>query len=75
MTETVEVIVAGTLGALGLTYGWLLLETYLNRRQQPLPPVDPMKVLEERYARGEIDELEYERRRAVLAYGPPLPLD
>lgn len=27
---------------------------------------DPLTILEQRYARGEIDETEYERRRAVL---------
>jgi putative membrane protein len=33
---------------------------------------DPaMRVLEERYARGEIDEDEFRRRREVLRGGPP----
>jgi len=37
-------------------------------------PVDPKAILEERFARGEIDEDEYIRRMSVLTYGPPLPL-
>lgn len=38
-----------------------------NRR-----PADPEKVLAERFARGEIDEIEYAKRLSVLRVGPPL---
>lgn len=37
-----------------------------------LPPVDPQQLLAERYARGEIDEIEYAERLSVLRMGPPL---
>ena len=40
-----------------------------KRRQQP---VDPEHVLAERFARGEIDEIEYAQRLNVLRVGPPL---
>ena len=32
----------------------------------PLVPLDPEQILRERFARGEIDEAEYEHRREVL---------
>ena len=35
-------------------------------------PVDPEQLLAERYARGEIDEIEYAQRLSVLRVGPPL---
>ena len=36
--------------------------------------IDPQKVLEARFARGEIDEAEYARRLSVLRLGPPLEI-
>lgn len=35
-------------------------------------PVDPEQLLAERFARGELDELEYGQRLSVLRVGPPL---
>ncbi len=35
------------------------------------PPDSPQQILAERYARGEIDEEEYERRLATLRRSPP----
>jgi len=35
-------------------------------------PVDPEQVLAERFALGEIDEVEYAQRLNVLRVGPPL---
>lgn len=42
---------------------------FVTRRQHPL---DPEQVLAERFARGELDDLEYGQRLAVLRVGPPL---
>lgn len=46
-----------------------------SSRAQPPQPVgppgqaDPLHILDERYARGEVDDEEYQRRRAVLTKG------
>jgi len=32
----------------------------------PVPMADPLRILDERYARGEVDDEEYHRRRDVL---------
>jgi len=37
-------------------------------------PVDPARLLAERFARGEIDEAEYAHRLSVIRLGPPLDL-
>ncbi|MFI9201609.1 SHOCT domain-containing protein [Streptomyces sp. NPDC053048] len=37
------------------------------------PPSSPEQILAERYARGEIDEEEYQRRLATLRGSPPGP--
>ena len=56
--------------ALVLGVRWLLRQ---NRQDRYTPPPagtaaeDPLEVLRHRYARGEIDEEEYERRRKTLA--------
>jgi putative membrane protein len=42
-----------------------------RRRAQPL---DPARLLAERFARGEIDEAEYAHRLSVIRLGPPLDL-
>ncbi|HVM65148.1 MAG TPA: hypothetical protein VMU14_09830 [Acidimicrobiales bacterium] len=42
-----------------------------RRRPEPL---DPTRVLAERFARGEIDEAEYGHRLSVIKLGPPLDL-
>ena len=68
------VIVVGILVALGMVLGWLLLEDVLETRRKRLPPANPIAVLDDRFARGEIDEADWASRRAALTYGPPLEL-
>jgi putative membrane protein len=46
---------------------WVLLFAFVFRRRwRPAPAQSGESVLAERYARGEIDEAEYRRRREVL---------
>jgi putative membrane protein len=53
-----------------LITGIVLVARYLGGdRRQPAPPSDgsdPKRLLEERFARGEIDEDEYRQREKVL---------
>jgi len=42
-------------------------------RRRP-EPIDPARLLAERFARGEIDEAEYAHRLSVIRLGPPLDL-
>ena len=44
---------------------WLIRADRRGSREGPATP-DALEILRQRYARGEIDEAEYERRRAVL---------
>ncbi|HEY4227768.1 MAG TPA: SHOCT domain-containing protein [Candidatus Limnocylindrales bacterium] len=58
------------IAALVLGVRWLIRAD--RRGQQPLPPPaseTPLQVLQHRYAKGEIDEEEYERRRKTLTGG------
>ncbi len=57
------------IAAIVLGIRWLLRADERSRYGAPPPPPpaqDPMAILRERYARGEIDEEEYERRRKTL---------
>ena len=49
---------------------WIDARSSVSRRQRH--PVDPEQLLAERFARGEIDEVEYAQRLNVLRVGPPL---
>jgi putative membrane protein len=52
-----------------LAVRWLLRADRESRYGPPPPPPpgpDPLAILRERYARGEIDDEEYERRRRLL---------
>jgi putative membrane protein len=54
------------IAALVLGIRWLLRADQRNR-VPPAPPADtPLEALRHRYAKGEIDEEEYERRRKTL---------
>jgi Predicted membrane protein len=54
------------IAALVLGIRWLIRADQRSR-YSPTPPTDtPLEVLRQRYARGEIDEEEYERRRRTL---------
>jgi putative membrane protein len=44
---------------------WLIRADRRGSHEGPATP-DALEILRQRYARGEIDEAEYERRRAVL---------
>jgi putative membrane protein len=58
--------------ALVLAVRWLIRQNSQDRVPQPpagQPKEDPLEVLRHRYARGEIDEEEYERRRKTLSGG------
>lgn len=50
-------------------YGDRVMDRVLPERIE-----DPEKLLQRRYAKGEIDEAEYSRRLSVLRLGPPLEL-
>jgi len=39
------------------------------------PPRDPLVILEERYARGELEDEEFERRRDALGAKTSVPID
>jgi putative membrane protein len=55
------------IAALVLGIRWLIRADQRGRLQPPGPrPEDPLEILRQRYARGEIDDEEYERRRKTL---------
>ncbi|HVV37907.1 MAG TPA: hypothetical protein VHC63_14960 [Acidimicrobiales bacterium] len=70
----VVVGLVGGLGFAGVAIAWLNDRRHaaLERRS---PPLDPKAILERRFALGEIDEHEFNRRMHRLTYGPPLELD
>jgi uncharacterized membrane protein len=70
----VVVGMVGGLGIAGVAIAWMndRRVSALARRH---PPLDPTEILEQRFAHGEIDEAEFNRRMHRLTYGPPLELD
>jgi len=53
---------------------WVIITLIRSNRVPAGPPglagTDAMRVLDERFARGEIDQDDYQQRRAVLREGP-----
>ena len=55
------------IAALVLAVRWLLRADQRGRQEPPAPhSEDPLEILRRRYAAGEIDDEEYERRRKKL---------
>jgi putative membrane protein len=48
------------------------IEGRSKSRPRRQPSINPEQILAERFARGELDELEYGQRLSVLRVGPPL---
>ena len=53
------------IAAIVLAIRWLIRADRRGSREGPATP-DALELLRQRYARGEIDEAEYERRQTVL---------
>ena len=53
------------IAAIVLAIRWLIRADRRGEHEGPATP-DALELLRQRYARGEIDEAEYERRRTVL---------
>jgi putative membrane protein len=53
------------IAAIVLAIRWLIRADRRGSHEGPATP-DALEILRQRYARGEIDEAEYERRRTVL---------
>jgi putative membrane protein len=53
------------IAAIVLAIRWLIRADRRGNHEGPATP-DALELLRQRYARGEIDEAEYERRRTVL---------
>ncbi len=63
----------GGLGAVAVGLVWALEK--VDQASRKRPRLSPREVLEMRFATGEIDETEFNRRMHRLTYGPPLELD
>ena len=63
--------VGGVIWLLALAIRWFLRQERGPRPSGggPTAPNDPLEILRARYARGEIDDEEYERRRRTLTGG------
>lgn len=69
----VVILIAGGGGA-GVGLAWLNDRRHAANARR-LPVREPKQILEARFAAGEIDELEFNRRMSALIYGPPLEFE
>lgn len=67
------ILVAGGGGA-GVGLAWLNDRRHAANARR-IPEREPKQILEARFAAGEIDEPEFNRRMRALVYGPPLEID
>lgn len=74
MIEMAIAIVILVLGAGGAGVGLAWLNDRRHAANARLPRADPKEILATRFAHGEIDEAEFNRRMHALTYGPPLEL-
>ena len=77
---SIEAIVNGALVAGGGFLAWMTgMFLYVVRRNareaREAEGLEPRKVLEMRYVKGEITEEEYCRKLSLITYGLPLPAD
>ncbi|HEX2700076.1 MAG TPA: SHOCT domain-containing protein [Acidimicrobiales bacterium] len=71
---TAAVVLVAGVGGAGVALAWLN-DRRLAASKRRRPKLDPKAILETRFAKGEIDEEEYNRRMRRLLYGPPLELE
>jgi uncharacterized membrane protein len=72
LATALVVAVAGC-GSVGVGIAWLNDRREAAKRKA-MPAADPRRILETRYAKGELDHDEFTRRMHDLTYGPPLEL-
>ena len=69
----VVIIVFGS-GTAGVGVAWLN-DRRLAAAARRMPPRDAKAILEERLAKGEIDQAEFNQKMHTIVFGPPLELD
>ena len=75
MIEIAVSIVILVVGGGGAGVGLAWLNDRRHAANARLPKADPKEILATRFAAGEIDEAEFNRRMHALTYGPPLQLE
>ena len=70
MVEFAVIMLVIFLFITGLSYGEEVMKRLLPSKRE-----NPEQVLAARFAKGEIDEVEYARRLSILRVGPPLEID
>ena len=72
IAQALVVAVAGC-GGVGVVIAWLNDKREISRARLT-PIAEPKRILETRFAKGEIDADDFQRRMHALTYGPPLDL-